>query len=107
MSMFLKVVEEEWSPVPADNVHAVYGDVTSCSFRRYEDGSGAEALIYCREPVKTAVVPGFHEVEKHVSFTGTAYLMNEQGRTISSFTAKTSGQSAPQQYAGVRNEAVS
>lgn len=87
--MFLKITDEG-SPVPSDNEHSVYADVVACAFRRRKDGG--EARLYVREPIKTAMVPGFHEVERFVAFTGAAYLMNEQGRTISTFTARTSGQ---------------
>lgn len=92
MSLLLKIVESECSPVASDNEHFIVADVVSCAFRRFEDGSGAEARCGIREPVKTAMVPGYSEVEKLVAFTGTAYLMNENGRTVSSFTALTSGQ---------------
>ena len=91
MPMILKTVENEWSPVASDNPHHVTSDVVSCSFSRYPDGSGANALLYVRDNAKSALVPGFVEHEKHVSFTGTAYLMNENGKTISSFTARASG----------------
>jgi len=89
MPMILKIVESEGSPVASDNPHSVYADVMSCTFERL-DGS-AMANLYIRDAVKTAMVQGFTDHEKHVSFNGTAYLMNEQGRTISSFTAYDSG----------------
>jgi len=78
------------SPVASDNEHALYADVVSVHFRRFEDGS-AHAHCYCREPVKTAEVPGFCEIQKTIMFTGVAYVMNEGGKTISTFTAHTSG----------------
>jgi hypothetical protein len=89
--MLLKLVDEHTSPVESDNVHAVYADVMSCSFVRHEDGS-ATARCYVRDEIKTAIVPGFSEHEKLIGFTGTAYLMNDKGRTVSSFTARTSGE---------------
>ena len=79
MTIFVKVMA-------ADDQFSVYGDVTSVSFIRTP--GGAQARLYCREPVKTALVPGFHEVEKTVDVPCTAYVLNEQGRTISTFEAK-------------------
>lgn len=93
MPMLLKLVDEQTSPVESDNPHSVYADVMSCTFKRHEGGS-ATAICYVRDEVKTAVVPGFSEHETMISFTGTAYLMNDKGRTISSFTARTSGDKA-------------
>mgnify|MGYP006958835710 CR=1 FL=1 len=90
MTFILKTTERVLgSPVAADNEHCLYADVVSVSFRRHADG--AEALCYCREPVKTAEVPGFCEIEKRIVFTGVAYVMNENGKTVSTFTARTSG----------------
>jgi hypothetical protein len=93
MSFILKIVEDGFSPVPSDNEHALWADVVSVHFSRHTDGS-ASALCWVREPVKTAEVPGFCEVEKRVSFNGTAYVMNEAGKTVSTFTARTSGHGA-------------
>lgn len=90
MSFILKIVEGAGSPVPSDNPHSLFADIVSVHFSRHTDGS-AGALCQVREPVKTAEVPGFCEVEKRVVFTGTAYVMNEAGKTVSSFTARTSG----------------
>ena len=78
------------SPVGSDNEHCLYADIVSVSFRR-EEGGAATARCYLREPVKTAEVPGFCEVEKFIGFTGVAYVMNEAGKTVSSFTARSSG----------------
>lgn len=94
MPMLLKIVDEDRSPVESDNPHSVYADIMLCSFERHQDGS-ATARTYVRDSVKTAVVPGFSEHEVFVSFTGVAYLMNEQGRTVSSFTARSSGDVGP------------
>jgi hypothetical protein len=88
MSMLLKLVHYKGHPENEPDF-SVYSGITSCHFRRYEDGSGAEAMCYVAEPIKTALVPGFSENEKHISFTGIAYLMNENGRTISTFDAQT------------------
>lgn len=90
MAFILKTVEAVNSPVASDDEHSLYAEIVSVHFQRL-DGGAAMAHIWCREPVKTAEVPGFCEVEKHVSFTGTAYVMNEGGKTVSSFTARTSG----------------
>ena len=91
MAFILKTVEHAHSPVDSDNECSLYADIVSVHFRRQPDGS-AEAFCYMREPVKTAEVPGYHEVEKRIGFTGTAYVMNEQGKTVQSFTARTSAQ---------------
>jgi hypothetical protein len=91
MTFILKVTNTyDQSPVGADNEHCLYADVVSVRFKRY-DGGQAEAHCYCREPVKTAEVPGFCEIEKRIMFEGTAYVMNDVGKTVSSFTARTSG----------------
>lgn len=103
MSLLLKVTERpEPSPVASDEEHGIYGDVVTCYFTRAPSTPDdaltsdsriwiGQARMYVREPIKTAQVPGFHECEKIVEFSGTAYLMNENGRTVSSFTAKPSG----------------
>lgn len=91
MSFILKVVDGyDQSPVDSDNACSLHADLTSVSFRRHEDGS-ATALCYVRDAVKTAAVPGFVEHEVRVSFIGRAYVMNEQGKTIQTFTSHTSG----------------
>jgi hypothetical protein len=92
VAFILKTVESEGSPVASDNAHSLYADIVSVTFRR-EEGGAATAHCWLREPVKTANVPGFCEVEKYISFTGAAYVMNENGKTVSSFTARTSGDS--------------
>lgn len=91
MTFILKVSKAIQSPVSADNEHSLWSDVVSVHFTRHEDG--AEALLYCREPVKTAEVAGFCEIDKRVwlSSGDVAYVMNENGKTISSFTAIASG----------------
>lgn len=86
--MFLKVMhdgaDEFLATADSDATFSVFGDVTSCDFKRHPDGS-AYALLQCREPIKTAEVPGYAEIQKHIDLTGDAFLMNEQGRTISKF----------------------
>lgn len=105
MTFILKTTQHDGptSPVGSDNEHCLYADIVSISFRR-EEGGAATAHCYLREPVKTAEVPGFCEVEKFISFTGCAYVMNESGKTVSSFTARTSGSASQdgdfQKYAG-------
>lgn len=92
--MYLKVMHDGASEIHAlgdsDATYSIYADVTSCHFKRYpvDPAKGqpmAEAHLFLREPVKTAEVPGFAEVEKHIVLDGDAFLMNEQGRTISKF----------------------
>lgn len=91
MTLLLKVMDSaDRSPVVSDNPHSVYADVVSCHFKRLPDGH-AEAMLYVRDAVKTANVAGFVEHVKHVLFDGDAYLMNEDGKTVSSFSALTSG----------------
>lgn len=91
MAFILKTTESvQGSPVAADNEHALHADIVSVHFRR-EEGGVATAHCYVREPVKTAEVPGYCEVEKFFTFSGVAYVMNESGKTVSSFTARTSG----------------
>jgi hypothetical protein len=100
MTFILKTTEHAGasSPVGSDNEHCLYADIVSISFRR-EVGGAATAHCYLREPVKTADVPGFVEVEKYISFTGCAYVMNENGKTVSMFTANASGSPAiPHQH---------
>lgn len=86
--MFLKVMhdgaDEFLAQADSDATYSVFGDVTSCDFKRHPDGS-AHANIQCREPIKTAEVPGYAEIQKHIDITGDAFLMNDQGRTISVF----------------------
>lgn len=87
MSLILKVMHgDDEGPVSGDT-HSVYGDITSVTFKRMEDGSG-QAHCYVREPVKTALVPGFCENERFIDIPANAYVMNDQGRTISTFTAR-------------------
>lgn len=78
MTLILKVIDDQGQ-------FAIYGDVASIVFRHVDDGTIAH--LHCREPVKTAHVPGFCEVEKQVAIadTQTAYVMNENGRTISTW----------------------
>lgn len=98
MAMFLKIMHHALTPAEVvanaceEPPYSIYADVVSCHFRRYtkqpDDQSPAgwgEAHVWLREPVKTAEVPGYCEVEKYIELTGDAFLMNEQGRTISSF----------------------
>lgn len=94
--MFLKVMhdgaDEFLSQAQSEATYSLYADVTSCDFKRYPIGNAptpghptAVAHIQCREPVKTAEVPGYAEIEKFIELTGDAFLMNDQGRTISKF----------------------
>lgn len=85
MSLLLKIMSNENIP---DNdsrkTFNLYADIVSAHFNRHEDGS-ATAHLWVREPVKTAEVPGFVEVEKYVDVTGNCYLMNDNGKTIATF----------------------
>lgn len=98
--MYLKVMHStDLSPVDSDNPHSIYGDVTSCSFLRHPPTSvggkgSATARIYIREPIKTAMVAGFEENEKLIELRGPAYLMNDNGKTVSVFTPLRSGERA-------------
>lgn len=86
MTLILKVTDACGPSLsPDDAEYGLFADIVSIHFRRFEDGSGAEALCYCREPIKTAEVPGFCEVEKRIVFKNAAYVMNENGKTISRF----------------------
>lgn len=96
--MFLKVMHDAGgSPEHPGHEfpYSLYADVTECHFRRFEPKERidhvreafGEALVRVREPIKTADVAGFVENEKNIVLGGNAYLMNEQGRTISKFTA--------------------
>ncbi len=97
--MFLKVMhngaDEFLANATSEATYSLYSDVVSCHFLRYKTPTpppeGATqitfgmATIYCREPIKTADMPGYAEVQKNVELTGDAFLMNDQGRTISKF----------------------
>jgi hypothetical protein len=92
--MFLKVMhdgaDEFLATADSDATYSVYADVVSCDFKRYpaDPAKGepmAEARLRIREPVKSASVEGFVEVEKCIILAGDAFLMNDQGRTISKF----------------------
>lgn len=91
MTFILKTTQTyDASPVGADNPHSLYADIVGVHFQRHEDGS-ATAVCDVREPVKTAEVSGFVEVTKNICFSGWAYVMNEAGKTVSTFSARTSG----------------
>lgn len=91
MTFILKTTESyESSPVGADNPHCLYADIVSIGFRR-EEGGVATAVCQVREPIKTAEVPGYVEITKNICFSGYAYVMNESGKTVSTFSARTSG----------------
>lgn len=94
MAMFLKIVRgcpDEFLAVAATPAldYDIYDEVVSCHFTRFkvpgQDGVFGMAHIKVREPVKTADCPGYAEIEKNVDLTGAAFLMNQQGRTISTF----------------------
>jgi hypothetical protein len=69
---------------------SIYADVTSIHLPDAKEG--ATAVLWVREPVKTAIVPGFCEDRRNVDITGPVYVMNEQGKTISVFRPQRSTQ---------------
>lgn len=99
MTFILKVMHDAERPLSADNEHSLYADIVSVHFSRQpiqtassDDPAGAPewdgtAHLWVRESVKTGDVPGVVELKKHVLFHGMAYVMNENGRTVSSFSA--------------------
>lgn len=93
--MFLKVMhdgaDEFLATADSDAAYSIYDDVVSCHFKRYPqvtEGTFGEAKIWVREPIKTATVAGYCEIKKNIVLTGDAFVMNEQGRTISKFLAR-------------------
>jgi len=92
--MFLKVLDVRNGPHMENFApYSIYADIVSCHFRHYSareqgtsDSPWGEAHVWMREPIKTAEVLGYCEVEKYIVLDGDAFLMNEQGRTISKFT---------------------
>lgn len=91
--MFLKVMhdgaDEFLATAQSEATYSIYDDIVSCHFRRGPDGEWAH--IWCREPVKTADVPGYSEVEKHIKLDGDAFVLNNQGRTIDKFILRPFG----------------
>ena len=92
MSLIVKIMSAE--NIPDDDPrkgYSLYPDVTGVHFFRQDGsdmaGEGAMVRLYVREPIKTAMVPGFCENEKVAHVTGNVYVMNENGKTISSFGA--------------------
>lgn len=93
MSLMLKVMHDDHLNLPDDDARRPFGiftDIVSAHFTHDADGVG-HAKLWVREPIKTAQVPGFVEVEKNVVITGNAYLMNEQGKTVSAFCGSNPG----------------
>lgn len=85
--MYLKTMHG-FDQNPGDsNAHSVLADVTSCHFV-HNDASESFARCYVREPVKTADVPGFVEHERFISLTGPAYLIGDNGKTVSRFVPR-------------------
>lgn len=82
--MYLKTMHH-FEDAPGDaNEHSVLADVVSCHFV-HNDASESYARCYVREPVKTADVPGFVECERYISLSGPAYLISDNGKTVSRF----------------------
>lgn len=83
MSLIVKIMSTTDERPDGSSAHSLYGDVVSIHFP--SPGETQVARLWVREPVKTALVPGFCENEKHVDLAGTVYVLNEQGKTISTF----------------------
>lgn len=80
MSLIVKFVHGANRPDDEESQpFSIYTDVTSAHFPPKDSGI---ARLQVREPVKTALVPGFVENEVNVEITGPVYVMNESGRTI-------------------------
>jgi hypothetical protein len=83
-TMYLKTMHG-FDQAPGDgNEHSVLADVVSCHFI-HNDASESFARCWVREPVKTADVSGFVECERYVSLSGPAYLVGDNGKTVSRF----------------------
>lgn len=79
--LIVKVMHGAETPGP-DGPCSLYGDVSSVHF---PSERGQPLKLYQREPVKTALVGGFVESERFVDIDSAVYVLNENGRTISSF----------------------
>lgn len=98
--MFLKVMhngaDEFLDKAQSDATHSLFSDVTECHFRRYskveQTGDGpifGEASVERKSPTNSAVT--FSAIQ----LTGDAFLMNDQGRTISKFRCAGCGAKQP------------
>ena len=83
MTLIVKIMHSGDEGPNGSGSHSIYGDVVSIHFPEAHENQTAR--LWVREPVKTALVPGFCENEKLVDIGGTVYVLNEQGRTISTF----------------------
>ena len=115
MSLLLKVMQHiptdtppELAPYGDELEYTIYGDIVNCQFRYYRDEdcktSGSpygEAIIRYLRPSAVVNDPNapnvggafvveapMHEAELYVQLCGEAFLMNANGRTISSFRPK-------------------
>ena len=87
MSLIVKFLHGPEYPGCEDTApSSIYADVTSVTTP--SDVGGKMAVLWVREPIKTALVPGFCEDCKNVEISGPVYVMNEQGKTISVFRPK-------------------
>lgn len=89
--MFLKVMhdgaDEFLDQAQSDATHSIYSDVTDCSFRRFSPPEGiGNDRVFGSAHIRRRQAAG-PETELHISLTGDAFLMNDQGRTISKFRA--------------------
>lgn len=85
--MIVKIMSDE--NVPDDDPrksYLLYGNVSSVTWNRAADDS-VTARMYIRDDVKTATVPGFSEHEVYAEVPANAYVMNQNGKTISTFCA--------------------
>lgn len=78
MTMMLKVLDGQ------GNV-SIFSGVVQASFGKVE--GGAMVRLQCREPIKTALVPGRSEYEQQVLMDddSVAALLNEHGRPVFSW----------------------
>lgn len=85
MSLFVKIMHSatEYPGSQDEAPCSIYGDVVSVHFPQPNESQ--TACLWVREPIKTALVPGFCENEKRVDLIGPVYVMNEHGKTISVF----------------------
>jgi hypothetical protein len=83
MALIVKIMHSGDEGPDGSGAHSLYGDVVSIHFP--EPHQPQIARLWVREPVKTALFAGFCENDKLVDLGGAVYVMNEQGRTISTY----------------------
>ena len=91
MSLIVKIMSaEDMADENPQKSFTLYGDVASVTWIRNSDGA-AFARMYVRDEAKTVSVPGFCEHEVCCDVPANAYVMNERGKTIASFSASVFG----------------